>query len=218
MKFTILSERKSVEITGKRRMQIVKLVRYWMEHLRIGYRMVDTYGGYVGSNKTYVHERSFEVTVNAPLSALPKMKELARAIAQFANQEEVWIEYGRKTLRIIPTSELRRRKRLTSKDNRRLRICFLTDDGHFKTATAHQQWKDDKGRASYASSDCCCKQGRFPTDREQTVLGTCPSLCLSFAVRIDDRFSSARHQPPCDSIECGVGGHEGNLPVAPTRH
>jgi hypothetical protein len=28
-------------------MQIVNLVRYWMEHLQLGYRIVDTYGGYV---------------------------------------------------------------------------------------------------------------------------------------------------------------------------
>jgi hypothetical protein len=59
MKFIIMRERKSVEISGKRRMQIVKLVRYWMEHLQLGYRIVDTYGGYVHRNGSYVHERSF---------------------------------------------------------------------------------------------------------------------------------------------------------------
>lgn len=111
MKFTILSERKSVEISGKRRMQIVKLVRYWMEHLRLGYRMANTYGGYVRRDGSYEHEDSFELTVNASLGALAKLKELARGIAQFAKQEEVWIEYGRKTLKVTADSKLKRRKR-----------------------------------------------------------------------------------------------------------
>jgi hypothetical protein len=40
-------------------------------------------------------ERSFELTVNGPLPILPKLKELARGIAQFAKQEgldRVWKE------------------------------------------------------------------------------------------------------------------------------
>jgi hypothetical protein len=33
----------------------------------------------------YVHELSFELTVNAPMSALPKLRLLARCIARLAN-------------------------------------------------------------------------------------------------------------------------------------
>ena len=36
------------------------------------------------------------MTVNGPLRVLPKLKELARGVARIANQEEVWIEYGRR--------------------------------------------------------------------------------------------------------------------------
>jgi hypothetical protein len=54
----------------------------------------------------YVHELSFEPTVNAPMSALPKLKLPARCIARLANQEEVWIEFGKNTLKITSASRL----------------------------------------------------------------------------------------------------------------
>ena len=106
MKFIIVSERKSVPISGGGMMEISELVQYWMENLNLGYRMVDTCGGYVSGDGSYVHERSYEMTVNAPMSALSKLRLLARCIARLANQEEVWIEYGRTTLRITRDSEL----------------------------------------------------------------------------------------------------------------
>ena len=106
MKFTIVSEKKFVRITDGHKMEISKLVRYWMQVLKLGYRIVDTHGGYVSRDGSYVHERSYEMTVNAPMSALSKLKVLARGIVQLANQEEVWIEYGRKTLKINQGSKL----------------------------------------------------------------------------------------------------------------
>jgi len=81
-----------------------------MQHLNLGYRIVDTHGGYVSGDGSYVHERSYEMTVNAPIKALAKLKLLARCIARLANQEEVWIEYGKQTLRINKASELTRIK------------------------------------------------------------------------------------------------------------
>jgi len=77
MRFTIVSEKKFVPITDGHKMEISKLVRYWMQVLNLGYRMFDTYGGYVSQNGSYLHERSFEMTVNAPASALAKLKLLA---------------------------------------------------------------------------------------------------------------------------------------------
>jgi hypothetical protein len=106
MKFVIVSEKKSVPISDGRKMEISKLVRYWMQHLRLGYRMVGTEGGYVSRDGSYVHERSYEMTVNAPMSALSKLKLLARCIARLASQEEVWVEYGRKTLKITRDSKV----------------------------------------------------------------------------------------------------------------
>jgi hypothetical protein len=106
MKFVIVSEEKSVEITGGDMMWISELVRHWMEHLNLGYRTVDTYGGYVSRNGSYVHERSYEMTVNAPMSALSTLRLLARCIARPASQEEVWIEYGRKTNKITKDSRV----------------------------------------------------------------------------------------------------------------
>ena len=106
MKFVILSEKKSVQTHGGGRMEISKLVRYWMQHLRLGYRMVDTYGGYVSRDGSYLHELSYEMTVNAPMSTLSKLRLLARCIARLANQEEVWIEYGRKTKKITKDSKV----------------------------------------------------------------------------------------------------------------
>lgn len=105
MKFFIVSERKLVPINGHT-MGISYLVRYWLQHLQLGYRMVDTYGGYVTQKGEYIHEPSFELTVNAPMSALPKLKLLARCIARLANQEEVWIEFGKNTLKITSASNL----------------------------------------------------------------------------------------------------------------
>jgi hypothetical protein len=105
MKFFIVSERKLVLINGHT-MEISNLVRYWMQLLQLGYRMVDTYGGYVTRAGDYVHELSFELTVNAPMSALPKLKLLARCIARLADQEEVWVEFGKKTLKITSASLL----------------------------------------------------------------------------------------------------------------
>jgi hypothetical protein len=87
-------------------MPISKLVRFWMQVLGLGYRMVDTAGGYVTQNGSYMHERSYEMTVNAPMSALSKLKLLARCIARLANQEEVWIEHATKTTKITKTTEL----------------------------------------------------------------------------------------------------------------
>ena len=86
MKFIIVSEKKSVAASSGGLMQISELVRYWMEHLNLGYRTVDTYGGYVSRNGSYVHERSYEMTVHAPMSALSKLKLLARCIARLASQ------------------------------------------------------------------------------------------------------------------------------------
>ncbi len=106
MKFIIVSEKKSVAVGGGGMMEISELVQYWMEHLNLGYRMVDTCGGYVSGDGSYVHGRSYEMTVNAPMSALAKLKLLARCIARLANQDEVWIEYGRKTLKIIRDSKV----------------------------------------------------------------------------------------------------------------
>jgi len=105
MEFIILSEKTSVDICDGHKMEISELVRYWMELLNLGYRMVDTYGGYV-SRDGYVHEASYEMTVNAPVSALAKLKLLARCIARLASQEEVWIEYGGKTKKSTKTSSL----------------------------------------------------------------------------------------------------------------
>jgi hypothetical protein len=87
-------------------MEISKLVRYWMQLLRLGYRMVGTEGGYLSRDGSYVHERSYEMTVNAPMGALSKLRLLVRCIARLANQKEVWIEYGRKTEKITKTSKL----------------------------------------------------------------------------------------------------------------
>ena len=106
MKFIIVSEKKSVAVSGGGLMQISELVQYWMEHLNLGYRIVDTCGGYVTGDGSYIHERSYEMTVNAPMSALSKLKLLARCIAWLASQEEVWVEYGKKTLKITKASEL----------------------------------------------------------------------------------------------------------------
>jgi hypothetical protein len=106
VKFIIVSEKKSVPISGGGMMEISELVQYWMEHLNLGYRMVDTCGGYVSGDGSYVHERSYEITVNAPMTALSKLKLLARCIARLANQEEVWIEYGKNTLKITKASTL----------------------------------------------------------------------------------------------------------------
>jgi len=106
VKFIIVSEKKSVLISSGGMMEISELVQYWMEHLNLGYRMVDTCGGYVSGDGSYVHERSYEMTVSAPMSALSKLKLLARCIARLANQEEVWVEYGKKTLKITKDSKL----------------------------------------------------------------------------------------------------------------
>jgi hypothetical protein len=106
MKFIIVSEKKSVAVSSGGLMQISELVQYWMEGLNLGYRMVDTCGGYVSGDGSYVHERSYEMTVNAPMSALSKLKLLARCIARLASQEEVWIEYGRKTKKIKKDSKV----------------------------------------------------------------------------------------------------------------
>jgi hypothetical protein len=57
-----------------------------------------------------VHERSFEMTVNASRRVLPKLKELDRGIARIAKQEEVWIEYGRKAQKVTADFKLRHRK------------------------------------------------------------------------------------------------------------
>jgi hypothetical protein len=46
------------------------------------------------------------MTVNAQVEVLAKLKLLARCIARLANQEEVWIEYGRKTLKVTKDSPL----------------------------------------------------------------------------------------------------------------
>jgi hypothetical protein len=82
MKFTIAGEKKFVRITDGHKMEISELVRYRMQVLNLGYRMVDTYGGYVSQNGSYLHERSYEMTVNAPMSALSKLKVLARGIEE----------------------------------------------------------------------------------------------------------------------------------------
>lgn len=82
------------------------MVRYWMQQLQLGYRMVDTHGGYVTRAGEYVHELSVELTVNAPMFALPKLQLLGRCIARLANQEEVWIEFGKNTLKIASASTL----------------------------------------------------------------------------------------------------------------
>jgi hypothetical protein len=115
VKFIIVSEKKSVPISGGGMLEISELVQYWMEHLNLGYRMVDTCGGYVSGDGSYVHERSYEMTVNAPTNALSKLKLLARCIARLASQEEVWIEYGRKTLKITKTYKLEEGRRRSRK-------------------------------------------------------------------------------------------------------
>ena len=100
MTFKIVSERKRVPISGRREMQISTLVEFWFEVLHLGYRIVDTRGGYVSHNGKYRNERSYEVTVNASRSVLPKLKLLARSIARRADQEEVRIEYRGRTIKI----------------------------------------------------------------------------------------------------------------------
>jgi len=50
MRFVVVSEKKSVAVIGGGRMEISELVQYWMEHLNLGYRMVDTCGGYVSGD------------------------------------------------------------------------------------------------------------------------------------------------------------------------
>jgi hypothetical protein len=106
MKFIIVSERKFVQVHGGGKMEISELVRYWMQVLNLGYRIGDTYGGYVSHDGSYVHERSYEMTVNAQVEALAKLKLLARCIARLADQEEVWIEYGDETVRVTKTFDL----------------------------------------------------------------------------------------------------------------
>ena len=49
-----------------------------------------------------MHERSFEMT---------KLKQLARGVALIGKEEDVWIEYAKKTLKITAASKLRHRKR-----------------------------------------------------------------------------------------------------------
>jgi hypothetical protein len=106
VKFVIVSERKSVWVDSGGAMEISDLVRYWMQHLRLGYRMVQTRGGYVRHDGAYLHEDSYELTVNAPMRALTKLRLLARCIARLADQEEVWIEYGKETKKITKTSKV----------------------------------------------------------------------------------------------------------------
>jgi hypothetical protein len=106
MKFIVVSEKKFVQVHGGGKMEISELVRYWMQHMNLGYRIVDTYGGYVSHEGSYVHERSFEMTVSAPTRAFAKLKLLARCIARLADQEEVWIEYGDETVRVTKTFNL----------------------------------------------------------------------------------------------------------------
>ena len=67
---------------------------------------MDTRGGYVSGDGSYVHERSYEMTVNAQVEALAKLKLLARCIARLADQEEVWIDYRDETVRVSKTFDL----------------------------------------------------------------------------------------------------------------
>jgi hypothetical protein len=106
MNFNIVSEEKSIEISGQK-MLISRLVEFWLEALRQGYRIVDSRGGYVAKDGSYLHERSYVLTVSAPLRMLSQLKLLARGIALLANQEEVWIEYGKHRKTITKTANLR---------------------------------------------------------------------------------------------------------------
>jgi hypothetical protein len=99
VKFFIVSESKPVKIHG-RKMEMADLVRFWLETLHLGYRLVNTKGGYVTQAGDHAHEQSYELTVNAPIEALPKLKLLARCIARLADQGEVWIETRGETLKI----------------------------------------------------------------------------------------------------------------------
>jgi hypothetical protein len=65
VKFFIVSESKPVKIHGHK-MEMADLVRFWLETLNLGYRLVNTQGGYVTQAGDYVHEQSYELTVNAP--------------------------------------------------------------------------------------------------------------------------------------------------------
>jgi hypothetical protein len=105
VKFFIVSESKAVVSNGNA-FEMSDLVRYWLEALHLGYRLVNTLGGYVTQAGDYVHEQSYELTVNAPIEVLPKLKLLARCIARLADQEEVWIETGGETLKIGKDYEL----------------------------------------------------------------------------------------------------------------
>lgn len=107
MKFQIVSEEKSVPVS-RGKMRISRLVEFWFEILNLGYRIVDTRGGYVTNDRSYVHEPSYEVTVNAPLQVLPRLKLLARCIARLADQEQVWILYGNNKMVITKTTRLNR--------------------------------------------------------------------------------------------------------------
>ncbi len=105
VKFFIVSESKPVKIHDHK-MEMADLVRFWLETLHLGYRLVNTQGGYVTQAGDYIHEQSYELTVNAPIEVLPKLKLLARCIARLADQEEVWIETGGETLKIGKEYEL----------------------------------------------------------------------------------------------------------------
>jgi hypothetical protein len=91
-KFTIACAETEVRISDWE-IRLSELCEFWMQVLHCGYRLTHTRGGYVDGDDNYVRESSFEMTVNAPRSLLPKLRWIALGILRVANQEEVWIEH-----------------------------------------------------------------------------------------------------------------------------